>query len=264
MDFAEDSGRLRGRTALITGGARGIGRAIAERFQSEGARVLILDCDEQAGRSAAQQLTTCQPLRPAIFVKADLESSEDISAAAGLLSRNRERIDVLINNAGIEVSKSLAETTLADWDRVMAVNLRGAFLLSQAIVPLFPESGGAIVNIGSIHSTHAFPDSIAYACSKAGLLALNRNLALELAPRRIRVNAVCPGYIDTRLWEEYIRNTMDPKALAEQTAALHPLGRRGLPSDVAEAVLFFAVGGDSFITGTHLVVDGGLTIRAHP
>jgi NAD(P)-dependent dehydrogenase (short-subunit alcohol dehydrogenase family) len=142
--------------------------------------------------------------------------------------------------------------------------LRGAFSLAQATLPLFPASGGAIVNISSIHATHAFPHSIPYACSKAGLLALTRNLALELAPRKIRVNAICPGYIDTRLWEEYLRHAPDPYTVAAQTTALHPVGRRGMPTDVAEAALFLACDGTSFITGTNLVIDGGLTIRAHP
>ena len=162
------------------------------------------------------------------------------------------------------MEKSLEKLTTADWDLVLNVNLRGAFLLTQAVVPLFAESGGAIVNISSVHATHAFPDSIPYACSKAGMVALTRNLALELSSRRIRVNCICPGYIDTRLWDGYLRNSPNPKALAEQTTALHPLGRRGMPADVSEAALFLASDSSSFITGTDLVVDGGLTLRAHP
>jgi len=121
-----------------------------------------------------------------------------------------------------------------------------------------------VINMSSIHATHAFASSTAYACSKAGLVALTRNLALELAPRHIRVNAICPGYIDTRLWEEYMRRSPDADALAANTAALHPLGRRGIPADVASAALFLATDASAFITGTCLVVDGGLTIRAHP
>jgi NAD(P)-dependent dehydrogenase (short-subunit alcohol dehydrogenase family) len=173
------------------------------------------------------------------------------------------RVDVLVNNAGVELEKSLQNLTVADWDLVLDVNLRGAFLLTQAVIPLFTESGGSIVNISSIHASHAFPDSIPYACSKAGVVALTRNLALELASRHIRVNCICPGYIDTRLWEEYLRNSPDPKALAEQTTALHPLGRRGIPADISEAALFLASDSSAFITGTDLIVDGGLTLRAH-
>jgi len=120
------------------------------------------------------------------------------------------------------------------------------------------------VNISSIHATHAFANSIPYACSKAGLVALTRNLALELAGQKIRVNAVCPGYIDTPMWEEWLRSSDDPESLARKTAALHPLGRRGLPGDVAAAVAYLAGPQSNWVTGTHLVVDGGLTIRAHP
>ena len=120
---------------------------------------------------------------------------------------------------------------------MIAVNLRAPLLVSQALAPLFPAAGGAIVNISSIHADHAFPNAIPYACSKAGLMALTRNLALELAPRRIRVNAVCPGYIDTPMWDEWLRTMSDPEALASQTEALHPLGRRGLPEDVASAAV---------------------------
>lgn len=120
------------------------------------------------------------------------------------------------------------------------------------------------MNISSIHASHAFANAIPYACSKAGLMAQTRNLALELAPRHIRVNAVCPGYIDTPMWDEWVRSAPDPEALAAKTQALHPLGRRGVPGDVAAAVAYFASPRAAWVTGTHLIVDGGLTIRAHP
>src|SRR5205085_429576 len=133
------------------------------------------------------------------YLRADLKEPTEIHNAVGALRKYHDRIDVLVNNAGIEMEKPLTELTVADWDLVLNVNLRGAFLLTQAAVPLFPESGGAIVNISSIHASHAFPASIPYACSKAAMVALTRNLALELAPKHIRVNCVPPGYIDTRL-----------------------------------------------------------------
>lgn len=254
---------LAGRVAVVSGGAQGIGRAIVERFQREGAQTVFLDCDHKAGEATAKELAKCPTCLPAIFLQADLRQPPEIRAAMDVVRQRIGRIDVLVNNAGIEIPKPFAYLTLEDWNVVLEVNLRGAFLLSQAALPLFPEKGGAIVNISSIHATHAFPDSSAYACAKAALVALGRNLALELAPRHIRVNTISPGYIDTRLWEEYLRQSPNAKALAEQTTALHPLGRRGIPDDVAEAALFFAADGSSFITGTDLVVDGGLTVRAH-
>ena len=246
---------LQGRVAVVTGGAQGIGRAIAELFQEHGAQVCIVDCDRAAGARLDG---------PILFLAADLARSSDLAKISHEIGSRYGRVDVLVNNAGIEVERSLEETTPEVWDRVMGVNLRAPFLLTQALLPWFPSEGGAVVNISSIHATHAFPKSISYACSKAGLIALTRNMALELAPRRIRANALCPGYIDTRLWDEYLRNTPNAAFVAEETSQLHPLGRRGVPDDVARAALFLATDASDFITGTHIVVDGGLTIRAHP
>lgn len=261
---AQATGRLEGRVAVISGGAQGIGRAISALFQKEGACVFILDRDAARGNQSATELTQQDTSRPVRFLGADLGKPEEIQNAVRALSKFHQRVDILVNNAGIELEKSLEKLTAADWDLVLNVNLRGAFLLTKAALPFFPESGGAIVNISSIHATHAFPDSIPYACSKAGLVALTRNLALELADRHIRVNCICPGYIDTRLWEEYLRHAPNPAEVAAQTTALHPLGRRGEPHDIGEAALFLASDSSAFITGTDLVVDGGLTVRAHP
>jgi NAD(P)-dependent dehydrogenase (short-subunit alcohol dehydrogenase family) len=263
MNESKFPNRLDGRVALISGGAQGIGRAIATLFQREGACVFILDCDARSGNGTAADLTAQNPRLPVKYIAADLRESREIQSAVETVRKFHGRVDVLVNNAGVEVDKSLEKLTLADWDLVLNVNLRGAFLLTQAVVPVFAESGGAIVNISSIHATHAFPDSIPYACSKAGMVALTRNLALELSERHIRVNCICPGYIDTRLWDEYLRSSANPEALAEQTTALHPLGRRGVPADVSEAALFLASDSSAFITGTDLIVDGGLTLRAH-
>jgi NAD(P)-dependent dehydrogenase (short-subunit alcohol dehydrogenase family) len=263
MNESKSPNRLGGRVALISGGAQGIGRAIAALFQREGACVFILDCDLRSGNETASDLTRQNPALPVKYLPADLRAPIEIQNAVDALWKFHGRVDILVNNAGLELDKPLEKLTVADWDLVLNVNLRGAFLLTQAVLPLFAESGGAIVNISSIHATHAFPDSIPYACSKAGMVALTRNLALELSSRHIRVNCVCPGYIDTRLWDEYLRNSANPQALAAQTTALHPLGRRGMPIDVSEAALFLASDSSAFITGADLIVDGGLTLRAH-
>jgi NAD(P)-dependent dehydrogenase (short-subunit alcohol dehydrogenase family) len=254
---------LAGQTAIVTGGAQGIGRAIAERYQQAGARVCILDCDNAAAEAAANELTAADPAHAVTFHTVDLEQLAAIPAAAGHIKSLYGQVDILVNNAGVELDTIFHEMTAARWDKILAINLRAPFLLTQALEPLFPATGGAVINISSIHATHAFASSTAYACSKAGLVALTRNLALELAPRHIRVNAICPGYIDTRLWEEYMRRSPDAEALAANTAALHPLGRRGAPTDIASAALFLATDASAFITGTCLVVDGGLTVRAH-
>jgi len=264
MDRTNDSGRLAGRVALITGGAQGIGRAIAALFQREGACVFILDCDSKAGSHTAAELTARNSSLPVRFIAADLGKPAEIQNAVRAMQQFHDHVDILVNNAGIELDKTLNTLTFADWDLVMNVNLRGAFLLAKELLPFFPPSGASIVNISSVHASHAFPDSIPYACSKAAMVALTRNLALDLASRHIRVNCICPGYIDTRLWEHYLQSSANPAQVAQQTAALHPVGRRGVPNDVAEAAVFLASDSSAFITGTDLVVDGGLTVRAHP
>jgi NAD(P)-dependent dehydrogenase (short-subunit alcohol dehydrogenase family) len=249
--------------AVITGAARGIGRAIAEHMHRCGARLLLVD------NNAAALGETAEALRRANggsvqCVIVDLADPAAIENVAARIAVGNDKVKVLVNNAGIEFDLPLEKVTVDIFDRVLAVNLRAPLLLTRALVPLFCETGGAVVNISSIHANHAFPNAIPYACSKAGLVALTRNLALELAPRRIRVNAVCPGYVDTPMWDEWLRTASDPEALGRETEALHPLGRRGKPEDVASAVAYLASQPAAWITGTCLVVDGGLTIRAHP
>jgi len=252
-----------GLVAVVTGAAQGIGRSIACDLGARGARLILVDRNAQGIAEAAEAL--CAANGPSVDpVVADLASPAEIRRLAQTIAQLVPQVDVLVNNAAIELDLPFSEVTAEIFDQVLGINLRAPMLVSQALVPLFPETGGAIVNISSIHATHAFANAIPYACSKAALVALTRNLGLELAPRRIRVNAVCPGYIDTPMWDEWLLLAEDPETLAKETAALHPLGRRGLPKDVAEAVSFLASPRAAWITGTHLVIDGGLTIRAHP
>ena len=256
-------GELAGMVAVVTGAARGIGRAVAEELHKRGACMVLVDCNANGIAATADSMRS-QGGSPVDFVVADLSEPAGIDLLAAQTSALASRVDILINNAGIELDVPFGKIDPAVFDRVLAVNLRSPLLVSQALAPLFPANGGAIVNISSIHANHAFLNAIPYACSKAGLVALTRNLALELAPRHIRVNAVCPGYIDTPMWDEWLVSFPNPQALAAETAAMHPLGRRGTPADVASAVAYLASPSAEWITGTQLVVDGGLTIRAHP
>jgi NAD(P)-dependent dehydrogenase (short-subunit alcohol dehydrogenase family) len=252
-----------GKLAVITGSAQGIGRAIAEDLLARGAQLVLVDRNGPVVSATAASLRRAGG--PSVdVVIADLSDPRNIQEIAAAVASIGPSVDVLVNNAAIELDLPFGEVTASLFDQVLGINLRAPLLLSQALLPLFPLTGGTIVNISSIHSSHAFPNSIPYACSKAGLIALTRNLALELAERHIRVNAVCPGYIDTPMWDEYLRSVSDAEAVARETEALHPLGRRGLPQDVASAVAYLAGPQSAWVTGTHLVVDGGLTIRAHP
>jgi NAD(P)-dependent dehydrogenase (short-subunit alcohol dehydrogenase family) len=252
-----------GCVALITGAARGIGLAVAQELHARGATLLLVDRDREQLDASAGRLRC--PGRPDItcFV-ADLSERASIAALAAQVAATVPHLHILVNNAGVEVDLPFEQVTAEIFDQVLAVNLRAPLLLTQALVDLFPPEGGSVVNISSIHAQFAFANAIPYACSKAGLVALTRNLALELAPRHIRVNAVCPGYIDTPMWDEWIALAPDPGELAARTAALHPLGRRGVPHDVAQSVAFLAGDASPWVTGTTLVVDGGLTVRTHP
>jgi len=263
VKLPEADEEFQGLVAVVTGAAQGIGRAIAEDLRARGARLVLVD------RNFAALIETASAIRASHgsdvdAVVADLSDPLAIESLAKDVAALASHVDVLVNNAGIEFDLPLSEVTASVFDRIIAVNLRAPLLMSQALAPLFPAKGGAIVNMSSIHASHAFPNAIPYACSKAGLVALTRNLALELAPRGIRVNAICPGYIDTAMWDEWLRSVPDAEAVAAATASLHPLGRRGLPRDVANAVAYLAGPQSTWMTGTHLVVDGGLTIRAHP
>lgn len=251
-----------GRVAVVTGAGRGIGRTIAQKFHEAGALLILIDCNPTSLAATAQEFRTAAN-GPVHTLVSDLGDGGACVALAGQIRSLTDHVDVLVNNAGIELDLPFSAIQPESFDKVLAVNLRAPFLLSQSLVQLFPPAGGAIVNISSIHSDRAFPNAIPYACSKAGLKALTRNLALELAPLNIRVNAVCPGYIDTPMWEEWLSSADNAEALARHVTELHPLGRRGLPQDVASAVLFLADVDSSWITGTSLVVDGGLTMLAH-
>jgi NAD(P)-dependent dehydrogenase (short-subunit alcohol dehydrogenase family) len=241
----------RNRAFVVSGAARGIGRAIAEQLASQGARVAILDSDHAQGAATAKRLG-----KGARFLLCDLGQAAQIQAAVTAL-KAFPMLDGLVNNAGIGAFKPFEQLGLAEWDRVQAVNLRAPYYLSQQLLPRL-KPGAAIVNIASTRALMSEPGGEAYGASKGGLLALTHAMAVSLQARKLRVNAVLPGWIDVSAFQ----GKPGRLKLRAVDHAQHPAGRVGKPQDVAEAVAFLLDGKRSgFITGQRLVVDGGMTVR---
>lgn len=234
------------KTAVVTGGACGIGRAIAARLLHDGWAVMLFDRDAAAGARTESELAA---LGPVAFVAGDVGREADVQALIAAVARRHGRLDALINNAGQMIRKPVIELALAEWERVLATNLTGAFLCAKHAAPLLRDSCGAIVNIASTRARMSEPDTEAYAASKGGLVALTHALAMSLGPM-VRVNCISPGWIDTG---------KDAAALRPVDHAQHPAGRVGRPEDIA-ALAVWLVGPESgFVTGADFVVDGGMT-----
>ncbi len=248
------------KVALITGAASGIGAGIAELFAESGYAVAAVDIDAEGAKRMARKLSAHAR---AIAIPADIGVEDQAQAAVACVIREFGTLSVLINNAGIEVSGAITDLDVAQWDRQIAVNLRGAFLMSRYSIPAMRKQGGAIVHISSVHAFVSWAGSAAYDATKAGLLGLTRAMAIDHGPEGIRVNAICPGYIDTPLMEKWLDSVSDREATMRQVLGVHPVGRIGTPRDVAQAALFLASDAASFISGTCLVVDGGMTAQGH-
>jgi NAD(P)-dependent dehydrogenase (short-subunit alcohol dehydrogenase family) len=252
-------GRLTGKIAFVTGGARGIGRAIVEKFAAEGALVTFVDLDAAEGRAVVEQCST--PERPVHFDLADITVEADVEGAIERLVTRHETIDTLVNNAGINAYFDATRMTESEWDRVFAVDLKGAWLCAKhALRPMIRAGRGSIINIASIHATLTIRGMFPYAAAKAGIVGLTRSLALEYAPAGIRVNAVLPGYTRTRLVEEWLSTQPDPAEAERRALSSIPLGRMATPMEIANLVAFVASDEASAITGASLAADGGLSI----
>lgn len=252
--------RLDNKVALVTGAAAGIGAGIAERFSEAGAAVVLFDINGEGARGMEQKL---RQTGRALAVPGDVCCEEDVMAAVEQTVRAFGTLDILVNNAGIEVLGTIVDMTSSDWDRQLNVNLKGAFLFSKYAIPHLRRHGGAIVNISSVHAFVSYEGNAAYDASKAGMVGLTRALALDHGREGIRVNAICPGYIDTAIMDAWLRTQPDAAAAMQQLLSFHPLGRIGTPRDVADAALFLASDAASFISGTFLVVDGAMTAAGH-
>lgn len=249
---------LRGARVLVTGGTRGIGFATARRFLAEGSTVHVCAPD-QADVDAA--VAALEPGGPVSGSVCDVSSADDVAELVGRLERDWQGIDVLANNAGVSWRQPFLELDVEEWDALMAVNLRGVFLVAQAVarVMVGAGTGGSIVNMASTNALGGEADYAHYNASKGGVLQLTRTMAVELAPHRIRVNALCPGYIDTPLNRQIVADLGDAAFVDRYVADAIPLGRPGTEDDVAGAYAFLASDDAAFITGAALVVDGGQT-----
>ncbi len=241
-----------GRRVLITGASRGLGRAVAERFVAEGARVAI--CSRKTPDPAIDGIADWQAV--------DVRDTKALSAWVRDAAETLGGIDVLVNNAGVEIEKTTEESTDDDWDLMSDVNMRNVFTATREAIPILRQSGGgAIVNFASISAFVSDPGLAIYNASKAWVVGFTKSVAVDHGPDGIRCNAVCPGWIMTDMLMQTFSVAADVDKAIEDAAALHPLGRLGRPEDIARAVVWLASDEAAFVSGTTLTVDGALTAR---
>lgn len=246
----------KGKVAIVTGGARGIGRAIAEKLHNEGATVIIGDVmdanlDDDSESSSFS------------FMRLDVSDAASVKEVMQQVVDQYGRLDILVNNAGIMFERLMEDTSEEDWDRMMNINVKGVFLCSKyAMGPMRDSGGGAIVNIGSIEGIVNNPEHTAYAASKGAVHALTRAIAVDEGHRsKVRCNSVCPGWINTELNEAYFDQLKYPEEGKKEIEKLHPVGRMGTPEDIANMVCWLTSDDAGFVSGQEFVVDGGRTAR---
>ena len=242
---------LKGRVAVVTGGTGGIGTAICARLAKEGASVIAADLSDPGIDNPA---VTFHPL--------DVTREDSVKALAETVTKDHARLDILVNAAGIEIEKTIEDTSLAEWNHIFAVNVTGTFLVSKYLVGLMRDTGaGSIINFGSYDGFIADPSLAAYCATKGAVHALTRAMACDHGPENIRVNAICPGYIDTPMLQSFFGDSGDIESLKGAVRDVHPMKRYGTPDDVAGLVNWLAGDEARYASGQLWVLDGGLTAQ---
>ncbi len=250
--------KLADKVAIVTGAAQGIGLGIARVFVAEGARVLLADVNDEAGAAAARELGAA-----AAYQHADVAREAEVRALIDAAAARFGRLDIVVNNAGIVAVQTVEESSLEDWDRVMAINVRAIFLTAKYALPhLRAAGGGSILNVASVSSLVGQQGTPAYCASKGAVLMLTKSLALDYGREHIRVNCICPGITDTPMLRFHARHADDPEAHLRQRLARVPSGAMLYPDDMGRAAAFLCSDEADGITGTSLVVDGGYTACA--
>ena len=254
--------KLTDKVAIVTGAASGIGRAVAQLFARQGANVAVMDRNERAGNETVESIGVTSA--GALFVHGDVSKSEDVRRAVAATVERFGRVDVLVNNAAVQILSTLVETSEEVWDQTQNINLKGVFLGCKYVIPaMLRTGGGSIVNIASVLGLVADPDLAAYCAAKGGVISLTRVAAVTYGPQRVRVNCICPGDVETPLVQAYFARDADPGRLRNEVYSKYALRRIATPDEIANAALFLASDASSFITGSTLVVDGALTVKCY-
>jgi NAD(P)-dependent dehydrogenase (short-subunit alcohol dehydrogenase family) len=254
---------LTDRVALVSGAAQGIGEGIALVLARAGADVVVCDINAEGGQATADAIAELG--RRSLFVQADISDPDAVSAMMDRIGTEMGGLDILVNNAAIEYFGSIADTTVEQWDRTQAVDLKGIFLMTKFALPMLKasEHGGVVVNISSVHAVATIPDLGAYAAAKGGIVALTRSLAQDLGREGVRALCISPGFIDSPMTQEWAASTPDSTETWARVLAMHPMGCVGQPEDIGNFIAFACSDLGAYINGANIVIDGGLLTKLH-